>query len=179
MKEIPEQAKIRERVGHHPNNAHKKYYTLTNLTGTSARITRIGVEGYYNFVNKCEILPNQKAKYSLTINITKNNYIYVGFCTEKGLGNINNQGHAESAYYSCAIGYVFEGGPGKSVGVVTRAGETVECVADLASSKFSWWKKGNRFAECIVPVGMRNKPIYVSLLFSSIGDEADFVFEAK
>jgi hypothetical protein len=26
---------------------------------------------------------------------------------------------------------------------------------------------------------MRNKSIYISILFSSIGDEADFVFEAK
>jgi hypothetical protein len=35
----------------------------------------------------------------------------VGFCTEKGLGNINNYQHAESAYYYClGAGYLYKGG---------------------------------------------------------------------
>jgi hypothetical protein len=95
----------------------------------------------------------------------------VGFCTEKGLGNIRNWGHAESAYYSCwGIGFLFEGGSSKKIDVDTIAGETVECVADFVSSKLSWWKKGSRIAECAVPVGMRNKPIYISILLLQTGD---------
>jgi hypothetical protein len=39
-----------------------------------------------------------------------------------------------------------ESGLGKLIDVVYNAGETVECVADLANSKLSWWKKGNQFA---------------------------------
>jgi hypothetical protein len=55
------------------------------LTETSARITRKGEDGeWYNFVNKCEVLPNQKAEYSLTINKTISSNILIGFCTEKG-----------------------------------------------------------------------------------------------
>jgi hypothetical protein len=49
----------------------------------------------------------------------------------------------------------------------------VECVADLASYKLSWWKKGSRIAECAVPTGMRNKPIYISIILYHTGDEVD------
>jgi hypothetical protein len=95
-------------MDHHPNNAHKVYYTLTNLTGTSARIIRTGDNRYYNFINKCEVFPNQKAKYSLTINKTTSNDIFIGFCTEKGMGNIDNYSYAESVYYRCySAGYLY------------------------------------------------------------------------
>jgi hypothetical protein len=96
-----EQLKL-NKLGHHPNNLHKQYYTLTWSSSTSAKVSRIGENGWYNFVNNCEILPNQKAKYSLTINKTAGSNIMIGFCTEKGLGNINNYQNAESAYYYCA-----------------------------------------------------------------------------
>jgi hypothetical protein len=69
-------------------------YTLTNVPVTLVRIIRRGENGWYNYMNKCEILPNQKAKYSLTINKTRDSSIMVGFCTEKGMGNVNNQNHA-------------------------------------------------------------------------------------
>jgi hypothetical protein len=49
----------------------------------------------------------------------------------------------------------------------------VECVADLANFKLSWWKKGNRIAECAVPTGMRNKSIYISILLFETGEEVD------
>jgi hypothetical protein len=49
----------------------------------------------------------------------------------------------------------------------------VECVADLASCKLSWWKKGSQIAECAVPAGMRNKPIFVSIILFNTGDEVD------
>jgi hypothetical protein len=49
----------------------------------------------------------------------------------------------------------------------------VECVADLASYKLSWWKKGSLIAECAVPAGMRNKPIYISIILAQTGDEVD------
>jgi hypothetical protein len=57
--------------------------------------------------------------------------------------------------------------------VIIFAGETLECVADLASCKLSWWKKGSRIAECDVPAGMRNKPIYISIMLWNTGDEVD------
>jgi hypothetical protein len=46
-------------------------------------------------------------------------------------------------------------------------------VADLASSKLSWWKKGSQIAECAVPIGMRNKAIYISILLYNTGNEVD------
>jgi hypothetical protein len=45
------EVKIFSNIDHHPNNSHKVHYVLTNMTGTSARITRIGENKYYNFVN--------------------------------------------------------------------------------------------------------------------------------
>jgi hypothetical protein len=171
--ESPEQVKILEKIDHHPDNAHKQYYSLKNLTARLTRITRIGEDRkWYNFVNKCEVLPNQKAKYSLTFKTTSK--ILIGFCTEKGLGNINNFKHAESAYYQCySPAYLCEGGSEKRTDVVIVVGETVECVADLASCKLSWWKNGSQFAECAVPAGMRNKPIYISILLVYAGEEVD------
>jgi hypothetical protein len=68
---------------------------------------------------------------------------------------------------------LWQGGSGKQVGVCTVAEETVECVADLASFKLSWWKKGSQIAECAVPTGMRNKPIYISIILFDSGDEVD------
>jgi hypothetical protein len=76
-----------------------------------AKITRIEENGWYNFVNKCEILPNLKAKYSFTLKKTKDTSIMVGFCTEEGLGITENYIHAGSAYLYCwDIGYLYEGG---------------------------------------------------------------------
>jgi hypothetical protein len=46
-------------------------------------------------------------------------------------------------------------------------------VADLESNKLSWWKKGSKIAECPVPAGMMNKPIYISILLSMTGYEVD------
>jgi hypothetical protein len=46
-------------------------------------------------------------------------------------------------------------------------------VADLASFKFSWWKKGSQVTECAVPAGMRNKSIYISIILFDSGDEVD------
>jgi hypothetical protein len=98
----------------------------------------------------------------------------VGFCTEKGLGNIDNYSHAESVYYYCTgPGFFYEGGSGKQIDYGTVAGETVDCVADLASFKLSWWKKGNQITECFVPARMRNKPIYISIILWNTGDEVD------
>jgi hypothetical protein len=95
--------KIIQNIDHHPDNSHKIYYTLTNVTETSALISRIGDNSKcYNFVNKCEILPNQKVSYSVTIKKTVNKQVLIGFCTEKGLGSIDFFKHAESAYYFCA-----------------------------------------------------------------------------
>jgi hypothetical protein len=86
-----EEVKVSYKIGHHLNNAHKNHYTLKNLTATLTRITRKGDDSeWYNFVNKFEVLPNQKTKYSLTINKTADSQIMIGFCTEKGLGNKNH-----------------------------------------------------------------------------------------
>jgi hypothetical protein len=46
-------------------------------------------------------------------------------------------------------------------------------VADLASCKLSWWKNGNEIAKCVVPSGMKNKPIYISVLLYNTGDKVD------
>jgi hypothetical protein len=89
-----------------------------------------------------------------------------GFCTEKGLGNQN----AESAYYYCSSnGHLFEGLSYRQIGVGIVAGETVECMAELASSKLSWWKKGSKIAECSVPTEMRKKPIFISIMLYETG----------
>jgi hypothetical protein len=49
----------------------------------------------------------------------------------------------------------------------------MECVADLTNFRFSWWKKGNKIAECNVPVQMRNKQIYISIILYYSGDVVD------
>jgi hypothetical protein len=46
-------------------------------------------------------------------------------------------------------------------------------VADLESCSLSWWKKDSQIAECSVPTGMRNKPIFVSIILFNTGDEVD------
>jgi hypothetical protein len=46
-------------------------------------------------------------------------------------------------------------------------------VADLVSCKLSWWEKSSQIAECGVPAGMRNKPIYISIILFNTGDEVD------
>jgi hypothetical protein len=96
----------------------------------------------------------------------------IGYCTEKGLGNCNIHHQADSAYYYCN-GYLYQGGSPKQIGVGIFGWETVECVADLPNYKLSWWKKGSPIAECTVPYGMRNKPIYISIMLYSTGDEVD------
>jgi hypothetical protein len=69
---------------------------------------------------------------------------------------------------------LFLGQSSKQIGLgVTVAGETVECVADLESNKLSWWKNGSQIAECDVPAGMRNQPIYVSIVLFHTGDKVD------
>ena len=80
------------------------HYALTNSTATSAKLARVGggSNWYYNFVNRSEVLPDQQAKYAVKIAKATNSYLYVGFCTEKGLGNTCNYQHAESVYYYCA-----------------------------------------------------------------------------
>ena len=54
-------------ISHHPGNAHQQYYALTNSTATSAKLARVGGGGYYNFVNRTEVLPDQQAKYAVKI----------------------------------------------------------------------------------------------------------------
>jgi hypothetical protein len=49
-----------------------EYYRLKKLKTGLTRITRRGEDFKgYRFISEYEILPNQKAKYSLTINKTK------------------------------------------------------------------------------------------------------------
>lgn len=92
------------------NNPHKEKYILINQTLSSAKIIKTGTDNkYYNFVNKSEVIPKQKTKYSVKIIKAANSLLMIGFCTEKGLGNINNHNSVESAYY-CCYGYLREGG---------------------------------------------------------------------
>ena len=89
----------------HPSNSHNQFYTLSKTGATSAKIVYKGNNVWYNFVNAAEILPNQTAKYNLKINKLNNYRIMLGFCTNAGLGNIDNYDHPESAYYWCR-GYI-------------------------------------------------------------------------
>ena len=52
-------------------------------------------------------------------------------------------------------------------------GDTVECIADLAAGKFSWWKAGIKFYECDIPTSMKGKPIFFSLQSHNIEDQLE------
>ena len=89
------------------NNPHKDKYILINQTLNSAKVIRTGADNkYYNFVNKSEVIPKQVTKYSVKILKAANSLLMIGFCTEKGLGNINNHNSVESAYYCCELRYI-------------------------------------------------------------------------
>lgn len=45
-----------DNIGHHPANSHKEKFTLVNISATTARLTRVGDNGYYNFANKFKII---------------------------------------------------------------------------------------------------------------------------
>jgi hypothetical protein len=52
-------------------------------------------------------------------------------------------------------------------------GETIEIVADLKKNKFIWLSKGSQFAECSIPLPMKNKVMFFSLLLYWSDDEVD------
>lgn len=95
---------INEFFSHHHNNLHKFYFTLNKVTPKCCRLIRNGEDGGYNYVNGFKLPLNSKSKYTILIKRTHNGHIFIGFCTEKGLGRklCSNQ----SLYYYC-------GGQGK------------------------------------------------------------------
>jgi hypothetical protein len=147
---------------------------MTCTGESSLKLNRTGKNGYYNFVNRFGIHPGQKAKYSVKVSKATNNWALIGFCTEKGLGNMNNFNHVESFYYYCYnIGYLFEGGSRREINVSAVNGEVIESVADLVNGRISWLKNGHQFAECIVPVELSSKTLFLSILLFSKDDEID------
>ncbi len=126
---------------------------------------------FYNFVNAAEILPNQTAKYNIKINKTKIRAIAVGFCTNAGLGNSDNQRHPESAYYDCYSGRIWEGGKYTGDFPKSAVGDVIICEADLASGKLRWHRNGDTIKERAVPAQMKGKPVYLSILMIVDGDE--------
>ena len=130
-------------LAHHPKNAHSQYFTLSKTGLTSAKIVKKGYDAqrYYNFVNAGEILPNQTAKYNLKINKTESKYIFVGFCTNAGLGNMTSYGQPESAYYFSA-GEIYEGGNRSDGFPKSGEGDVIICEEDLASGVLRWKRNG-------------------------------------
>ena len=46
-----------DNIGHHPDNSHNNQYSVTPTSATSAKLLKIGSDGYHNFVNKFAIFP--------------------------------------------------------------------------------------------------------------------------
>ena len=115
--------------------------TVRTISDRSANIRKVDLDGWHNFVNKLEVLPEQTIKYSARIITSKSNQIMIGFCTKSGLGNIDNYFNAESAYYFC-YGLLYKNGISKCRYEVTGAGCVVECWADLLGQKMRWRSGG-------------------------------------
>lgn len=163
-------------ISHHPDNSHQMYYALTNSTAISAKITKVrDGDYYYNFVNQAEVLPKQYNQYAVRIVKARKSDLQIGFCTEKGLGSTNNYNNAESVYYYCVDnGYLYEGGACKDLsGCGSVNGELVECMVDLLEGRVRWWKGGNVLAECSMPVAMKGKPLYFSIILAYDGDSVE------
>jgi hypothetical protein len=65
----------------------------------------------------------------------------IGFCTNAGLGNRNNNASAESAYYHCS-GYFSQAGNYSEFDGLSRVGDVVDCEADLEVGFLRWRKNG-------------------------------------
>ncbi len=77
----------------------------------------------------------------MTIGKSAKACILAGFCSNEGLGNLNNYNHPESAYYYC-WGFFYEGGNSNSGLAVSKFGDAVECEADLSAGVLRWFRNG-------------------------------------
>ena len=162
-----------DNIGNHPENPHKGLYSLTSITGISAKVHRAGDNGWFSFANKYEIAPGHRARYSLRVNKVTNNALMFGFCAEKSFGGKRNFEHPETAYFDCFNRCLHESGVIRPLNTAPSAGEVVDCIADLASNRLVWSRSGAKLAECAVPSQMRNKPLYFSILLLYKDDEVD------
>ena len=96
----------------------------------------------------------------------------MGFCTNAGLGNINNYRHPESAYYYCR-GYIWEGGNRTDGFPASDVGDVIICEADSAAGVLRWKRNGNPLKECAVPPQMKGKTAYLSIIMYYAGDEVE------
>lgn len=96
--------------------------------------------------------------------------MFVGFCTNSGLGSINNCNNPESVYYG---GFFYEGGIRTDNLESFKIGEVIGCEADLKSGFLRWYKTGSLFKECKIPLQMKEKTIYLSVIMYESGDEIE------
>jgi hypothetical protein len=131
---------------------------------------------WHNFVNIHDILPNQIIKYSVKICKTVRNYIIIGFCADKDLINFYNYKNSETRYYYCYDdGYLWDGSSLKGLAMGSREGDVIVCIVDTKSWNMQWLKKGEKFAECIIPADLRSKNLYFSVLLCSNGDRVELL----
>lgn len=170
QEEIIEQAKGESSgfINHHPKNAHKTYYHITQGEGFSN--IKCSGDGYYNFVNTTEIIPGETGKYTIKIIKAKINNMMIGFCTERGFGNVNNFSNNESVYYWC-IGRIYVGGVEKQINLPSTEGEFVTCIVDLKQSHVEWKKNDTTIFESSLPATMDKKSLYLSVILRNIDDE--------
>jgi hypothetical protein len=57
--------------------------------------------------------------------------------------------------------------------VVSTVGDRVQCEADLANGLLRWWKNSNLIKECAVPLQMKGKNVFYSLLMFYSDSEVD------
>jgi hypothetical protein len=103
----------------------------------------------------------------------KDEELIIGFCTETGLNTIDSWKVLESAYYFCGDQMISLNGVCNKVNVFCSNNDVVNCEADLERGRLCWSKNGNRIAECDLPVQMKNKPIYLSLMLCHSNDIVD------
>ena len=82
-----------------------------------------------------------KERYSIRIDKTESSNILIGFCTNAGLGNRNNNASPESAYYDCA-GYFIQAGNYTEFDGASGVGDVIDCEADLELGQLRWRRNG-------------------------------------
>lgn len=142
-------------------------------------IGHIAQNGYYNFINKFEIVADSQVSYRLKLTKITLQNLYIGFGTMNVFGN-NSGSPEEGLYYYCGSGCIYSDGKIVTDSKVTSdSGDEIVVEADLRRGKVAFWKNDAQFVECDVPLKMANKSVFFVLRNYYQHDEIGVLFARK